>query len=69
MAIDAGTTQDGYENQFGVNQLAHALFMKQLLPTLQRSVDENGDARIVFLASLGFKTTSSGNIAFKQLRS
>ena len=69
MGISAGTTQDGYENQFGINQLAHALFIKNLLPTLQRTADSHGDARIIFLASLAFRMPPTGGIVFLQLRS
>lgn len=69
MAIAAGTTQDGYENQFGTNHVAHALLVKKLLPSLQHTAKESGDARIVFLTSLGFAITPSGGIVFKDLKS
>lgn len=69
MAIAAGTTQDGYENQFGTNHVAHALLVKKLLPALQQTAKETGDARIVFLTSLGFAIMPSGGIVFKDLKS
>lgn len=69
MAIDAGTTQDGYENQFGINQLAHSLFVKQLLPCLQRATRTKGEARIIFVSSNGFRYPPPGGIIFKDLKS
>ncbi|MCJ1314165.1 hypothetical protein MMC25_007845 [Agyrium rufum] len=69
MAIDAGTTQDGYENQFGINQLAHSLFAKRLLPALQAAVRTTGEARVVFTSSNGFRYPPSGGILFESLKS
>lgn len=54
MATEPALTKDGYENQFGVNHMAHALLVKLLLPTLRKTADKTGDARILFLTSLGF---------------
>lgn len=67
MAIEAGTTQDGYEIQFGINHLAHALFIKAFLPILQDTVKETGDARIVILSSIAYKGAPSGGIVFEKL--
>ena len=50
MAQPAGLTADGFERQFGVNHLAHALFVQLLLPRLRRSADP----RVVLVTSLGF---------------
>ncbi|KAJ6498994.1 oxidoreductase [Mycena sanguinolenta] len=47
-------TDDGYELLFGVNHLAHALFIKLLLPTLLRTAD----ARVVVMTSVAFKHAS-----------
>ncbi|KAJ6625856.1 hypothetical protein B0H10DRAFT_2310278, partial [Mycena sp. CBHHK59/15] len=58
------TASDGYELHFGVNHVAHALFMKLLLPTLLRSTD----ARIVILTSRAFQGPPSGGIQFDKLR-
>ncbi|KAM0803832.1 hypothetical protein BDR22DRAFT_923125 [Usnea florida] len=69
MAIPPSTTQDGYENPFGINQFAHALLMKNLLPTLQRTTASHGDAHIIFVASEGFRMPPFGGIVFPQLRS
>ncbi|KAF2273900.1 oxidoreductase [Westerdykella ornata] len=68
MAVPKGTTEDGYEIQFGINHLAHALLIEVLLPTLLRTAESPGsDVRIVFTTSLGF--TFATTIDFPHLRS
>ena len=64
MATDAALTKDGYENQFGVNHVAHALLVKLLLPTIQKTAEKVGDARILFLTSLGFMYPFPGGVQF-----
>ncbi|MCJ1412972.1 hypothetical protein MMC19_007073 [Ptychographa xylographoides] len=75
MATAAGLSEDGYEIQFATNHLGHALLIKLLLPTLLRTAacpsasgSAAGDARIVILTSLGFRTHPAGGIAFAELR-
>jgi NAD(P)-dependent dehydrogenase (short-subunit alcohol dehydrogenase family) len=71
MAIPTGLTKDGYEIQFGTNHLGHALLIKLLLPTLQRTADETkggADPRIVLLASKGMTLHPTGGIVFDELR-
>ena len=68
MGLDAGLTKDGYEIQFGINQMAHALMVKMLLPTLQSTAKQTGDVRVVFESSIGFRWTPSGGIRFNELR-
>lgn len=69
MATPAGLTQDGYENQFGVNHLAHALFIKLLLPTLVRTASQpNSDVRIISLTSTGYRGHPSGGIQFDSVK-
>ncbi|KAJ7726000.1 oxidoreductase [Mycena metata] len=61
-------TKEGYEVHFGVNHLAHALFIKLLLPTLLRAAElPNGDARIVSLTSQGYAMHPWGGILFNKL--
>ncbi|KAJ7497599.1 oxidoreductase [Mycena latifolia] len=57
-------TEDGYEIQFGINHLAHALLVKLLLPTLLRTPD----ARVVVMTSQAFSGAPSGGIQFDKLR-
>ncbi|KAK4223508.1 hypothetical protein QBC38DRAFT_372951 [Podospora fimiseda] len=59
-----GLTTDGYELQFGVNYLSHALFIKLLLPLLLRS----DSPRVIILTSTGFRGAPSGGIQFDSLR-
>jgi NAD(P)-dependent dehydrogenase (short-subunit alcohol dehydrogenase family) len=55
MAHPPGLTKDGYEIQFGINHIGHALFTKLLLPVLQSSASQqNSDVRIVNLTSEGY---------------
>lgn len=65
MAIPLGLSKDGYEMQFAVNHLTHALIVKLCLGALGRSED----GRIVVLTSLGFKSPPKGGIRFGELRS
>ena len=69
MAIPTGVSKDGYEIQFAINHLAHALLIKLCLPALLKAREEKGDARIVILTSLAFKSTSKGGIIFKDMKS
>lgn len=62
MGTDPSLTRDGYENQFGINQMAHTLMIKMLLPILQSTAQMTGDVRVVFESSIGFRWTPSGGI-------
>ena len=69
MAHPPALTSDGYEIQFGTNHIGHALLIKLLLPTLQRTAAQpNADVRIVSNTSLGFKGHPASGIAFNDLR-
>ncbi|KAL9130024.1 MAG: hypothetical protein Q9175_007130 [Cornicularia normoerica] len=68
MAVPPALTIDGYEIQFGVNHLGHALLIKHLLPTLVRTFKTYGDARIISLTSIGFHITPPNGIVFSELR-
>lgn len=74
MATDAYVTKDGYENQFGINHMAHHLLVKRLLPLLEKTAKSQGpnaDIRIVVLTSLGFQASAMipGGIMFDTLKS
>ncbi|KAK3684170.1 oxidoreductase [Podospora appendiculata] len=69
MAAPPGLTEDGYEVQFGVNHVAHALLIRKLLPLLDQTAITHGDARIVMLTSLAFILAPRGHgIVFDELR-
>ncbi|PKX98384.1 oxidoreductase, short-chain dehydrogenase/reductase family [Aspergillus novofumigatus IBT 16806] len=70
MAQPPSLTKDGYEVQFGTNHLGHALLIRKCLPLLQRTAEqqEQSDARIILLTSLGFRGHPSGGIVFSDLK-
>ncbi|KAJ7460572.1 oxidoreductase, partial [Mycena latifolia] len=69
MNVAPALSKEGYEVHFAVNHVAHALFIKLLLPTLLRTADApNSDVRIVSLTSQGFFTHPFGGILFDDLR-
>jgi NAD(P)-dependent dehydrogenase (short-subunit alcohol dehydrogenase family) len=55
-----GLTKDGFEVQFGINFLSHALFTKRLLPVLERTSLNHGEARIINLTSVAYTMYSGG---------
>ncbi|KAK3388017.1 oxidoreductase [Podospora didyma] len=62
-------TKDGYEYQFGVNYLSHALLIKLLMPLLESTAARTeADVRIVQLTSTGFRGAPSGGIQFDSLK-
>jgi NAD(P)-dependent dehydrogenase (short-subunit alcohol dehydrogenase family) len=69
MAVPPSLSKDGFEIQFAVNHLGHAMVIQQLLPTLQRTADLPGaDVRIVCLTTA--KPDAMGDkIAYDKLRS
>ncbi len=69
MALPASTTNDGYEIQFGTNHIGHALLTKLLVPTLERTVQEKGDARIVNVSSAGHQMAPKGGLVLKDATS
>ncbi|KAK9424327.1 putative oxidoreductase [Seiridium unicorne] len=69
MALPPGLTKDGYELHFGINHVAHALIIRKLLPLLQRTVQEHGEARIVPVSSLALVLAPRGHgIVFDDLK-
>jgi len=66
MALPPSTTQHGYEIQFGTNHIGHALLTKLLLPILQRTADEKGDARIINVSSDGHGLAPKSGLALKE---
>lgn len=69
MATPPGTTEQGYEIQFGTNHVGHALLTKLLIPTMLQTADTGADVRIVSLSSAGHAMAPMGKgIVFDQLK-
>ncbi|KAI5200841.1 hypothetical protein E4T42_04843 [Aureobasidium subglaciale] len=69
MACPPALSKDGFEIQFATNHLGHALLIKHLLPTLLRTAERYGDARVVSLTSTGFTVAPKNEgIIFKDLK-
>ncbi|KAH7391108.1 dehydrogenase with different specificitie, partial [Phaeosphaeria sp. MPI-PUGE-AT-0046c] len=60
-------TKDGYEIQFGINYLSHALLTKLFTPILQATASAHGEARLVNLTSAGYAMHNSG-VSFADLK-
>ena len=56
MACPEGTTEDGFETQFGTNHLAHFLLFQLLKATLLASSTPEMQSRVVVLSSMGHRT-------------
>lgn len=69
MALGPGLTQDGYEQQFGINHVGNTALLLRLLPILRATAAQPGsDVRYVALTSLGYRAHPPGGIAFDALR-
>ena len=70
MALPSGTTKDGYELQFGINHLSHALLIKLLLPLLLSTASLPGaDVRIINMTSIAYQQAPPQGIEFSTLKS
>lgn len=61
-------TEDGYEYQFGINYLGHALLTKLLLPVLLRTAERQKDVRVIITTSYSHRNAPSGGIDFNTLK-
>ncbi|KAK3688980.1 hypothetical protein B0T22DRAFT_164830 [Podospora appendiculata] len=68
MAVPAGLTASGYEIQFGVNHVGHALFAKLLTPLLLQTATTTPDVRVIVLTSIGHTMAPTGGILFDSLK-
>ena len=66
MALPPGLTADGYEVQFGTNQLGHAALVKPLLPVMEATAKQGRDVQIIWNSSLGYR--GSPGIDFATLK-
>lgn len=70
MATPPGTTKEGYEIQFGVNHVGHALLTKLLLPKLEATAQQPGaDVRIIMLSSAGHALAPKGGVLLDDVHS
>ncbi|KAE9372853.1 putative short-chain dehydrogenase [Stipitochalara longipes BDJ] len=69
MFIPPGLSQDGFENHFAINHLAHAMIIQQLLPVMAKTATmPNSDVRIVSLTSTGWMAHPWHGVIFSTLR-
>ncbi|KAL8718897.1 MAG: hypothetical protein Q9225_004022 [Loekoesia sp. 1 TL-2023] len=69
MAVPPALTKDGYEMQFGVNYLAHALLVKLFLPLLLETAKlPDADVRVVIMTSLGYRMAPKNGVDFKNIK-
>ncbi|KAF3765718.1 oxidoreductase [Cryphonectria parasitica EP155] len=69
MAKPPELTKDGFEVQFGINHLAHALMIRQLTPVLLKTAeDPNSDVRLVCLTSTGWRGHPKQGVDFDRVR-
>ncbi|KAJ2994514.1 hypothetical protein NUW58_g1535 [Xylaria curta] len=62
-------SQDGYEATFATNHLAHALIIKLLLPTLQKTAENpSSDVRLISLTSEGWSGHPRQGVNFSTLQ-
>ncbi|KAI1754850.1 putative short-chain dehydrogenase [Xylaria castorea] len=62
-------SKDGYEATFATNHLAHALIIKELLPTMLKTAEDPGaDVRLVNLTSEGWSGHPREGINFSTLQ-
>ncbi|KAI0449688.1 oxidoreductase [Xylaria acuta] len=65
MVVPCDLSKDGYEIQFAVKFMAHALIIQKLLPTMTHIADlSRSDVRIVLLTSVGWRAHPPRAIAF-----
>lgn len=55
MATPPRKTAQGFESQFGTNHLGHFVLTGRLLPALRKAAQEDGEARVVALSSIGHR--------------
>ncbi|QDS75140.1 hypothetical protein FKW77_007757 [Venturia effusa] len=70
MTAPAATSVDGYETHFATNHMGHALLIKLLMPTMQRTAKlPDADVRLINLTSIAYEAAPSQGIDFATLKS
>nr|POE86533.1 short-chain dehydrogenase tic 32, chloroplastic [Quercus suber] len=70
-SLPPGTSKEGYETQFGINHMGHALLTQLVLPKMLQTVreDPSADARIMVTSSVAaHRFAPPGGIVFKELK-
>nr|POE73006.1 short-chain dehydrogenase tic 32, chloroplastic [Quercus suber] len=70
-ALPPGTSKEGYETQFGINHMGHALLTQLVLPKMLQTVreDPSADVRIMVTASVAaHRFAPPGGIVFNELK-
>ncbi|KAF4975529.1 hypothetical protein FDECE_18565 [Fusarium decemcellulare] len=68
MGLPAQLTEDGYEYQFGINHLGHALLTKLLLPILIRTAESDRDVRVIVTSSYSHRNAPRAGVDFDILK-
>lgn len=68
MGTAAMRTEDGYEHQFGINYMGHALLTKLLMPALLQTAESQSDVRVIITTSYSHRNAPSGGIDFDTLK-
>ncbi|CAJ2509766.1 Uu.00g056660.m01.CDS01 [Anthostomella pinea] len=68
MVQPMGLTKQGYEQQFGINHMGNALFVRKLLPLLQRTAEQGHEARVIIMTSLAWTQARNGGIMSEGLK-
>ncbi|KAH8797943.1 hypothetical protein F5884DRAFT_814169 [Xylogone sp. PMI_703] len=62
-------TDDGYESQFGINHMGHALLTQLLMPTLLQTAHHGGDPRIMITSSMAVhRDPPPGGLVLNQMK-
>jgi retinol dehydrogenase 12 len=67
MGTVAMRTEDGYEHQFGINYMGHALLTKLLMPALLQTAEtaeSQSDVRVIITTSYSHRNAPSGGICW-----
>lgn len=68
MGTSPAVTEDGYEQQFGINYMGHAFLTKLLLPLLDKTSTGGADVRVIMITSYSHWNSPQGGIQFSSLK-
>jgi NAD(P)-dependent dehydrogenase (short-subunit alcohol dehydrogenase family) len=68
MFIPPSLSQDGFEQHFAINHLAHAMIIEQLLPIMEKTAENPGsDVRLISLTSTAWMSHPMQGVTFPTL--